>query len=91
MSEDGGQNSIRAKFDLANGPSTPSSVAVQFVSEGTNLSGVDFELTGFGYRVSLVKKRIITGTWSCKGNVVLIVKESRASSIFSTWWLMQMH
>ena len=53
---------MRAKFDLADGPSIPRAVAVQFVSEGTTMSGVDFELVGPGYRVSLVKKRLVTGT-----------------------------
>ena len=52
---------MRAKFDLADGPSIPRAVAVQFVSEGTTMSGVDFELVGPGYRVSLVKKRLVTG------------------------------
>ena len=52
---------MRAKFDLADGPSIPRAVAVQFVSEGTTMSGVDFELVGPGYRVSLVKKRLFTG------------------------------
>ena len=61
MNEEGGQGCLRAKFDLADGPSTPSTVAVQFICEGTTLSGIDFELVGLGYRVSLVKKRFVTG------------------------------
>ncbi len=57
----GGSGTLRAKFDLAEGPSTPRPAAVQFVAEGVTASPVDFELAGSGYRVSLVKKRLVTG------------------------------
>ncbi|XP_036135491.1 F-BAR domain only protein 2 isoform X3 [Molossus molossus] len=60
-SENGGSGSLRAKFDLAEGPSKPTTLAVQFLSEGSTLSGVDIELVGTGYRLSLVKKRFATG------------------------------
>ena len=33
----------------------------QFNCEGTTLSGVEFELVGIGYRVSLVKRRFVSG------------------------------
>ena len=46
---------------MSQGPSTPQPTAVQFICEGSTLSGVDFELHGLGYRVSLVKKRFVTG------------------------------
>ena len=36
-------------------------IAAQFNCEGTTLSGVDFELVGHGYRLSLVKKRFVSG------------------------------
>ncbi|XP_041436430.1 F-BAR domain only protein 2 isoform X2 [Xenopus laevis] len=62
-SENGGAGSLRAKFDLSDGPSNPSTLAVQFVSEGCTLSGVDIELVGTGYRLSLVKKRFGTGKY----------------------------
>ncbi|KAK2117995.1 F-BAR domain only protein 2, partial [Saguinus oedipus] len=52
--------SLRAKFDLSEGPSKPTTLAVQFLSEGSTLSGVDFELVGTGYRLSLIKKRFAT-------------------------------
>uniref|UniRef100_A0A7N9AL21 FCH and mu domain containing endocytic adaptor 2 n=1 Tax=Mastacembelus armatus TaxID=205130 RepID=A0A7N9AL21_9TELE len=58
-----GAASLRAKFDLSNGPSTPSTLAVQFMNEGTTLSGVDMELQGTGYRISLSKKRFATGRY----------------------------
>ena len=61
MNDDNGEGCLRAKFDLGDGPTTPSTVAVQFLCEGTTLSGVDFDLVGLGYRVSLVKKRFVTG------------------------------
>ncbi|XP_038621641.1 F-BAR domain only protein 2 isoform X1 [Tachyglossus aculeatus] len=62
-SENGGSGSLRAKFDLAAGPSRPTTLAVQFVSEGGTLSGVDMELGGPGYRLSLLKKRFATGRY----------------------------
>ncbi|XP_026152893.1 F-BAR domain only protein 2 isoform X8 [Mastacembelus armatus] len=62
-SEIEGAASLRAKFDLSNGPSTPSTLAVQFMNEGTTLSGVDMELQGTGYRISLSKKRFATGRY----------------------------
>ncbi|XP_028908163.1 F-BAR domain only protein 2 isoform X2 [Ornithorhynchus anatinus] len=62
-SENGGSGSLRAKFDLAAGPSRPMTLAVQFISEGGTLSGVDVELGGSGYRLSLLKKRFATGRY----------------------------
>ncbi|XP_053557408.1 F-BAR domain only protein 2 isoform X1 [Bombina bombina] len=62
-SENGGAGSLRAKFVLSEGPSNPSTLAVQFVSDGGMLSGVDIELVGTGYRLSLVKKRFGTGKY----------------------------
>ncbi|XP_030423657.1 F-BAR domain only protein 2 isoform X5 [Gopherus evgoodei] len=62
-SENGGSGSLRAKFDLLEGPSKPATLAVQFISEGSTLSGVDVELVGTGYRLSLVKKRFATGRY----------------------------
>lgn len=62
-SENGGSGSLRAKFDLSEGPSKPTTLAVQFLSEGSTLSGVDIELVGTGYRLSLVKKRFATGRY----------------------------
>ncbi len=56
-----GAGSLRAKFELSNGPSNPSTLAVQFMSDGSTLSGVDMELQGAGYRLSLNKKRFATG------------------------------
>ncbi|NWX50719.1 FCHO2 protein, partial [Steatornis caripensis] len=56
-----GSGSLRAKFELSEGPSKPATLAVQFISEGSTLSGVDVELVGTGYRLSLLKKRFATG------------------------------
>uniref|UniRef100_A0A8C2ELU3 F-BAR domain only protein 2 n=1 Tax=Cyprinus carpio TaxID=7962 RepID=A0A8C2ELU3_CYPCA len=60
-SENEGSGSLRAKFELSDGPSVPATLAVQFFSEGSTLSGVDMELVGSGYRLSLNKKRFATG------------------------------
>jgi len=60
------RGSLQATFDLSSTEeqkSSPNVVAVQFLCEGSTVSGVDFEITSAGYRVSLVKKRIVTGMW----------------------------
>ncbi|XP_068809575.1 SH3-containing GRB2-like protein 3-interacting protein 1 [Struthio camelus] len=62
-SENGGVGSLLARFQLAQGPSTPAALALQFTSEGSTLSGCDIELLGPGYRFSLVKKRFAAGKY----------------------------
>uniref|UniRef100_H0VGU2 FCH and mu domain containing endocytic adaptor 1 n=1 Tax=Cavia porcellus TaxID=10141 RepID=H0VGU2_CAVPO len=62
VSEAAGSGRLSASWEPLSGPSTPSPVAAQFVSEGTTLSGVGVELVGSGYRMSLVKRRFATGT-----------------------------
>ncbi|XP_062844295.1 F-BAR domain only protein 2 isoform X2 [Trichomycterus rosablanca] len=62
-SENEGSGSLRAKFELSDGPSIPATLAVQFFNEGSTLSGVDMELAGSGYRLSLIKKRFVTGRY----------------------------
>ncbi|XP_004384455.1 F-BAR domain only protein 1 [Trichechus manatus latirostris] len=63
VSEAGGSGHLSASWEPCSGPSTPSPVAAQFTSEGTTLSGVDLELVGSGYRMSLVKRRFATGMY----------------------------
>jgi hypothetical protein len=65
--EDGGRGSVTATFELAS-PLSPTAsntslgvAAMQFSAEGSTLSGLDFELAGCGYRLSLLKKRITSG------------------------------
>uniref|UniRef100_A0A3Q3W413 F-BAR domain only protein 1 n=1 Tax=Mola mola TaxID=94237 RepID=A0A3Q3W413_MOLML len=48
-------------LEVPRGP--PPSLAVQFVGSGTSLSGMDVELVGSCYRMSLVKKRFATGKY----------------------------
>ncbi|XP_033103583.1 F-BAR domain only protein 2-like [Anneissia japonica] len=62
-SEDGGSGSIRAKFELTNGPTKPSTLAVSFGCDGTTLSGIDIELVGTSFRLSLVKKKFSSGKY----------------------------
>ncbi|RMC00983.1 hypothetical protein DUI87_22670 [Hirundo rustica rustica] len=57
----GGCGRLSASWEPLGGPSKPSPVAAQFSSEGSTLSGVEVELAGAGYRMSLVKKRFATG------------------------------
>ncbi|XP_036410626.1 SH3-containing GRB2-like protein 3-interacting protein 1 isoform X2 [Megalops cyprinoides] len=62
-SENGGVGSLLARFQLTEGPSKPSPLALQFTSEGSTLSGCDIELVGGGYRFSLIKKRFAAGKY----------------------------
>ncbi|XP_059359802.1 F-BAR domain only protein 1-like isoform X1 [Carassius carassius] len=48
-------------LEVPRGP--PPSLAVQFVGTGASLSGLDVELVGSRYRMSLVKKRFATGKY----------------------------
>uniref|UniRef100_A0A8C7JKC8 F-BAR domain only protein 1 n=1 Tax=Oncorhynchus kisutch TaxID=8019 RepID=A0A8C7JKC8_ONCKI len=48
-------------LEVPRGP--PPSLAVQFVGSGASLSGMDVELVGSHYRMSLVKKRFATGKY----------------------------
>ncbi|XP_012883789.1 PREDICTED: LOW QUALITY PROTEIN: F-BAR domain only protein 1 [Dipodomys ordii] len=61
VSEAGGSGRLSASWEPLSGPSAPSPVAAQFTSEGATLSGVDVQLVGSGYRMSLVKRRFATG------------------------------
>ncbi|XP_039099327.1 F-BAR domain only protein 1 isoform X2 [Hyaena hyaena] len=63
VSEAGGSGHLSASWEPCSGPSTPSPVAAQFTSEGATLSGVDLELVGSGYRMSLIKRRFATGMY----------------------------
>lgn len=60
-SEGNGVGSLKARVDLENGPGSQGTIHIQFNCEGTTLSGVDFELVGPGYRLSLVKRRFVSG------------------------------
>ncbi|XP_060702160.1 F-BAR domain only protein 2-like isoform X1 [Hemiscyllium ocellatum] len=58
-----GRGSLSASWEVTNGPSKPSPVALQFTSEGNTMSGADICLVGAGYRLSLVKKKLVTGKY----------------------------
>ncbi|XP_053209245.1 F-BAR domain only protein 2-like [Panonychus citri] len=62
-SEGKGLGSLKAKFDVSDGPSTPGAVNVQFSGNGATFSGVEFALNCIGYRISLMKKQISTGRY----------------------------
>ena len=64
---DGGVGSLRGRFELSHGPGSQGTIAAQFNCEGTTLSGVEFELVGPGYRLSLVKKRFVSGDYVSSG------------------------
>lgn len=71
-----GLGSLRARFELSSGPGSQGTIAAQFNCEGTTLSGVEFELVGAGYRLSLVKKRFVSGKYRCDmgpGRGVLLI------------------
>lgn len=86
-----GAGTLRAKFELSNGPSNPSTLAVQFLNEGTTLSGIDMELQGSGYRLSLSKKRFATGMMDdcSSGHIGIDNTATTQTSLFSpqddTW------
>lgn len=67
-SDNHGVGSILARFDMENGPSNPSTISTAFNCEGTTLSGIDFQLVGPGYRLSLVKRRFVSGKYICDGD-----------------------
>lgn len=60
-SDNNGVGTLRARLEVSSGPSTPSILTTQFNCEGTTLSGIEFELIGSGYRLSLVKRRFVSG------------------------------
>ncbi|UXI18148.1 STE20-related kinase adapter protein alpha [Sarcoptes scabiei] len=67
--ENQGLGSIKAKFDISNGPCCPSSVYVQFACQDTSLSGLELELIGTHYRLSLIKKQFSTGRYYCEPKI----------------------
>ncbi|KAK2589187.1 hypothetical protein KPH14_002001 [Odynerus spinipes] len=67
-SESNGVGSLKARVELENGPGTQGTIFTQFNCEGTTLSGVEFELLGPGYRLSLVKRRFVSGKYICDGD-----------------------
>lgn len=67
-SENHGVGSMLARFDLDNVPCIPTTISAGFNCEGTTLSGLDFQLVGPGYRLSLVKRRFVSGKYICDGD-----------------------
>ncbi|XP_070491458.1 F-BAR domain only protein 2 isoform X6 [Chironomus tepperi] len=82
-SDNGGIDTLRARLEVSNGPSTPSILTTQFNCEGTTLSGIDFELTGTGYRISLVKRRFVAGKYICEGDGIRNIKTPTPPSVTS--------
>lgn len=60
-SESNGVGSLKARVELERGPGNQGTIFTQFNCEGTTLSGVEFELIGSGYRLSLVKRKFVSG------------------------------
>ncbi|XP_049288274.1 F-BAR domain only protein 2 isoform X5 [Anopheles funestus] len=73
-SESGGVDTLRARLEVGTGPSIPAIISTQFNCEGTTLSGIEFELAGSGYRLSLVKRRFVSGKYICEGDGIRTVK-----------------
>ncbi|CAG7725199.1 unnamed protein product [Allacma fusca] len=63
--ENAGVGSLRARFEITSGPSSHGTIAAQFSCENSTLSGSEFTLVGTGYRVSLIKKRFVSGKYTC--------------------------
>ena len=53
--------SLKERVDLSRGPGTQGTISSFFNCEGATLSGVEFELVGSGYRVSLIKRKFVSG------------------------------
>ncbi|XP_033937801.1 f-BAR domain only protein 1 isoform X2 [Pseudochaenichthys georgianus] len=59
-----GSGTLCASWQCLEAPrGPPPSLAVQFVGSGASLAGLDVELVGSRYRMSLVKKRFATGKY----------------------------
>ncbi|XP_058825035.1 F-BAR domain only protein 2 isoform X8 [Topomyia yanbarensis] len=69
-SDNGGVDTLRARLEVGSGPSNPAIISTQFNCEGTTLSGIEFELVGTGYRLSLVKRRFVSGKYICEADGV---------------------
>ncbi|XP_029677970.1 F-BAR domain only protein 2 isoform X3 [Formica exsecta] len=67
-SEGNGVGSLKARVELERGPGSQGTIFTQFNCEGTTLSGVEFELIGSGYRLSLVKRKFVSGKYICDGD-----------------------
>lgn len=67
-SEGNGVGSLKARIELERGPGNQGTIFTQFNCEGTTLSGVEFELIGSGYRLSLVKRKFVSGKYICDGD-----------------------
>eukprot|EP00096_Caligus_rogercresseyi_P009721 TRINITY_DN3351_c0_g1_i2.p1 TRINITY_DN3351_c0_g1~~TRINITY_DN3351_c0_g1_i2.p1 ORF type:complete len:1174 (-),score=464.11 TRINITY_DN3351_c0_g1_i2:400-3921(-) len=61
-----GLQALRGRFELDSGPGSQGTIAAQFNCEGSTLSGIDIELLGPGYRLSLIKKRFVSGKYICE-------------------------
>lgn len=59
-------SSLHAKFEVSSGPTVPAPVEAQFLCDGATLSGLDLELVGGGYHISLLKKKCSTGVGGCE-------------------------
>lgn len=64
-SDNNGVGTLRARLEVSAGPSVPAMLTAQFNCEGTTVSGIEFELVGGGYRLSLVKRRFVSGMCVC--------------------------
>lgn len=52
---------LRGKFELSSGPSTPKPTFIQFICDGSTLSGMRLKLDTPAYKVSLYKNKLIAG------------------------------
>jgi hypothetical protein len=67
-SNETGLGSLRAKFDVIDGPCSPTPVTVQFSCSDATLSGLGFEMNCTGYRVSLIKKSIVSSRYTSEAD-----------------------
>ncbi|VDP52595.1 unnamed protein product [Soboliphyme baturini] len=60
---------LKARLFLSHGPSTPSRTFVQFQAADVTFSGLDVALNSRDYRLSLLRKRIVSGKYVCEPEV----------------------
>lgn len=58
--------SLKARLTVVSGPSTPVQTAVNFQMNDVCLSGADVQVVGNMYRVSLLKKKLVSGRYLCE-------------------------
>ena len=52
---------IKSKFDVSSGPTVPTPALIQFMCDGSTLSGVAMAIENPAYKISLYKNKCFSG------------------------------